>query len=224
VAAVWIREGGLSNERDARILPDGCADVIWRDDGGTVSTFVAGPDTRAHLAPIELGTRVVGVRFAPGVASDVIGIPLDELRDQRVPLEELWGQEAHDLAERVATDDRPARALVATVRDRVIEPPDPATRAIVDRVERATGRGVVARLADEVGMSSRHLQRRCLSAFGYGAKTLHEVLRFQRALRLARTGGPLAHVAATVGYADQAHLARVSRRLAGVPVSELFKP
>ena len=186
--------------------------------------FVAGPDTRAHLAPIEVGTRLVGVRFVPGVASGVLGVPLDELRDQRVPLEVLWGHAAHDLADRMANDDRPERVLVSTVRDRITEPPDPATAAIVHRVERATGRGLVARLADEVGMSSRHLQRRCLTVFGYGAKTLHEVLRFQRALQLARAGGPLAHVAATVGYADQAHLARVSRRLAGVPVSELFKP
>ena len=220
---MWLRHGAASGDGGARVLPDGCADIIWRDDGGTISMFVAGPDTRAHLAPIESGTRLVGIRFVPGVASSVLGVPLDEVRDQRVPLEELWGRSAHDLAERIAHDDRPERVLASTVRDRLTAAPDPATVAIVGRVERATGRGLVARLADELGMSSRHLQRRCLTVFGYGAKTLHEVLRFQRALRLARAGGPLAHVAATVGYADQAHMARVSRRLAGVPVSELFK-
>ena len=221
---MWLRDGAARDEGEARILPDGCADIIWRHDGSAISMFVAGPDTQAHLAPIGIGTRLVGVRFVPGVASNVLGTPLDELRDRRVPLEDLWGRAAHDLAERMAHDDRPERALASMVRDRVTEPPDPATTAIVRRVQRATGRGLVARLADEVGMSSRHLQRRCLTAFGYGAKTLHEVLRFQRALRLARAGSRLAIVAATVGYADQAHMARVSRRLAGVPVSELFKP
>jgi AraC-like DNA-binding protein len=48
------------------------------------------------------------------------------------------------------------------------------------------------------------------------------VLRFQRALRLARAGGRLADVAAVVGYADQAHMARDTRRLAGVPLTDLL--
>ena len=60
------------------------------------------------------------------------------------------------------------------------------------------------------------------TAFGYGPKTLHQVLRFQRALRLARAGGRLSDVAAVVGYADQAHMARDTRRLAGVPITELL--
>jgi AraC-like DNA-binding protein len=48
------------------------------------------------------------------------------------------------------------------------------------------------------------------------------VLRFQRALRLARAGGRLVDVAVVSGYADQAHLARESRRLAGVPITQLL--
>ncbi len=81
---------------------------------------------------------------------------------------------------------------------------------------------MVARVADELGLSERQLLRRCLTAFGYGPKTLQQVLRFQRALRLARAGGRLVDVAVLSGYADQAHLARESRRLAGVPITQLL--
>jgi len=94
--------------------------------------------------------------------------------------------------------------------------------AIARRLEFAAGPGVVSAVAADVGVSERHLQRRCRTAFGYGPKTLHQVLRFQRALRLARAGGRLADVAAVVGYADQAHMARETRRLAGVPITELL--
>jgi AraC-like DNA-binding protein len=48
------------------------------------------------------------------------------------------------------------------------------------------------------------------------------VLRFDRALALARAGTPLAEVAATAGYADQPHLAREVRALSGVPLRTLL--
>jgi len=221
VAAVWLRDG-TTGEHPMRVLPDGSADIIWRDDGGTVTTLVAGPDTGAQLAPLPPGSRMVGVRFVPGAAGAVLGIPLDELRDQRVPLTELWGPGAGDLAEQAAEAARPELVLAEAVERHIAEPPDPTASAVAHRLELAAGPGVVAQLAADVGLSERQLQRRCHIAFGYGPKTLQQVLRFQRALRLARAGGRLADVAAEVGYADQAHLARETRRLAGVPLTDLL--
>jgi AraC-like DNA-binding protein len=112
--------------------------------------------------------------------------------------------------------------LAGAVERHIAEPPDPTASAVAHRLELAAGPGVVAQLAADVGLSERQLQRRCHIAFGYGPKTLQQVLRFQRALRLARAGGRLADVAAEVGYADQAHLARETRRLAGVPLTDLL--
>ncbi len=80
----------------------------------------------------------------------------------------------------------------------------------------------VAATADELGLSARQLHRRALTAFGYGPKTLARVLRLQRALALARAGTSLAETAVRSGYADQAHLARDVRELAGVPPGELL--
>jgi AraC-like DNA-binding protein len=98
----------------------------------------------------------------------------------------------------------------------------PAVACPARRLEFDAGPGVVSRLAADLGLSERQLQRRCRAAFGYGPKTLQQVLRSQRALRLARAGGRLADVAAVVGYADQAHLARDTRRLADVPLTDLL--
>ncbi|MYZ40998.1 MULTISPECIES: helix-turn-helix domain-containing protein, partial [unclassified Streptomyces] len=57
---------------------------------------------------------------------------------------------------------------------------------------------------------------RSLDAFGYGPKTLARVLRLQRALELVRAGEPYAEAALAAGCADQAHLARETRDLAGL--------
>jgi AraC-like DNA-binding protein len=217
-----VRDGAPDGSPPLRVVPDGSADIIWRDDGHAVTTFTAGPDTEAQLAPLGEGSRMVGIRFAPGAADSVLGIPLDAVCDQRVPLEELWGGAADELAERVALSDQPEVALATAVQDRISEAPDPTAAAIARQLEFAAGPGIVSGVADEVGVSERQLQRRCRTAFGYGPKTLHRVLRFQRALRLARGGGRLADVAAVAGYADQAHMARDTRRLAGVSLTDLL--
>ena len=79
-------------------------------------------------------------------------------------------------------------------------------------------------IADRCELSPRHLQRRSSAGFGYGPKTLARVFRLQRALRLARAGTPFAAVSAEAGFADQAHLAREVKAMAGVPLGSLITP
>jgi AraC-like DNA-binding protein len=222
VDCLWRRDAPSASAATVRVVPDGCADLMWQHAGGEVETLVAGPDSRVQFTELAAGTRMAGLRFAPGVASTVLGVPLDELRDQRVPLGELWGPVANELAEQGAAVNEPALLLAAAAQARISDSPDGSNRAIVCGLEAANGSGAVGRLAGELGMSERQLHRRCLTAFGYGPKVLQRVLRFQRALRLARAGGRLADVAAVSGYADQAHLARETRRLAGVPLTQLL--
>ena len=97
--------------------------------------------------------------------------------------------------------------------------PDPAVPALLRLAVDGARVGV---MAETVGLTERQLHRRCLAAFGYGAKVLQRVLRFDRAMRLARGGGELADVAYRAGYADQAHLSREVRTLAGVSPTRLL--
>lgn len=69
-----------------RILPDGCMDLLWT--GGRL--LVAGPDSVAYVTSIEPSQSHVGLRFAPGDAPQLLGVAAHELRDRRVPLEEIW--------------------------------------------------------------------------------------------------------------------------------------
>ncbi|MGW0809802.1 DUF6597 domain-containing transcriptional factor [Nonomuraea sp. NPDC002799] len=98
---------------------------------------------------------------------------------------------------------------------------DPAAPAIAAALRR--GR-TVAEVAWDLGLSERQLHRRSLVSFGYAPKTLQRIVRFQRALRLARAGERLADVAATAGYTDQAHLAHDVKRLSGMPMRDLVSP
>jgi len=205
-----------------RVLPDACLDLIWLDG----ALVIAGPDTAPVPTALPLGTQVAAVRFEPGAAPAVLGLPAAELRDRRVPLAELW-RDGGLLERRVSAAAGPAArvaVLEEAVRGRLAEaqPVDPVGRAVVAAL---TGRsdpgrvGPVGAVAAEIGLSERQLHRRCLAAFGYGAKTLDRVLRLQRVLALARSPrrppGGLAALAVAAGYADQAHLAHECRALAG---------
>ena len=76
----------------------------------------------------------------------------------------------------------------------------------------------------------RQLRRRCHAAVGYGPKTLQRVLRFRRFVSRIDAGLPsgqaahdLAALAVQVGYADQAHLTRECRALAGLTPAALAR-
>ena len=200
-------------ERELRVLPDGCIDVIWSDG----QAFVAGPDSTANVQPRRPGQEFVGIRFAPGAAPTYLRVPAVELRDRRVPLAQLLAPaEARQFTERVAEAADREAALSELVPP---TSPEPWVRRLVARLRAGSP---VAAAADELALSERQLHRRSLAAFGYGPKTLARILRLERALGMARTGMPPAQVAHLAGYADQPHLSRDVRALAGVPLRTLL--
>ena len=208
------------------VLPDACIDVIW--DGSAI--FVAGPDTGPVPVPPRRGQRFAGLRFWPGQAPAFLGVPASELLDRRVLLGDLWGEAA---ATRLADGLAGAPCLedAAGLLDQAIAElarTAPASDPIVDELvgifqKQPDTAGVVQLASHALSVGERRLHRHCRAAVGYGPKMLERVLRFQRARRLARGTGSLATVAALAGYADQAHLTRESRRLAGRTPSDLFK-
>jgi AraC-like DNA-binding protein len=202
-----------------RVLPDGCMDLLWSE--GTL--LVAGPDTRAHVTD-GAPTVWAGVRFFPGTAPALLGVPAHELRDRRVPLADLWPAPlVRRLAAGVNAAGDPATGLEDLALRRAAETgteaPDPLLRHLVTALD--AGRPVGA-VAGELGLTARQVHRRSLTAFGYGPKTLARVLRLRRALALARSGVPLAATAARAGFADQAHLTRDVRELTGLAPRELL--
>ncbi|MGW4106585.1 helix-turn-helix domain-containing protein [Streptomyces sp. NPDC004976] len=214
-AVVWTNSPSGSGE--GRVLPDGCMDLLWKEG----RLLVAGPDTRAHVTGGPPATWT-GIRFPPGTAPALLGVPAHELRDRRVDLADLWpAADVRRLTDRVGAADDPVRGLEDLALRLAAEtaPPDPLLGRLVAAL--AEGRPVAA-TADELGLGARQLHRRSLTAFGYGPKTLARILRLRRALALARAGVPFAETAIRGGYADQPHLARDVRTLTGLSLSGLL--
>ena len=227
VACNWER-GRAPGDGDAvqRVVPDACVDLVWRGS----RLWIAGPDTTAFLSPVEAGRTVVGLRFRPGVAGTALGLPAGALRDLRVPLEDVWGRDGAELAERVdsAATARERRQLLqdAVLRRRgTIDDPDEIVLAACRLLGRPRSR--VESVSRELATSERHLRRRFRDAVGYGPKTYNRVVRFQRFLARYRAAGAdganLAATAAELGYADQAHLTRDCVELSGLTPTALAR-
>lgn len=218
VLCLWRREIGGGGEHLQPVLPDGCVDIVWI---GRAAPVVAGPATRRVLVALPPGTTLLGVRFNPGWAAALLGPPAHQLLNQHVPLADIWERKAGLFAELVS-GDQPAparlRRLLETLANRFAgsRAADPVVLEAVRWLARHPA-GRMRDLARLSGVSNRQLHRRFRAAVGYGPKVFQRVMRFQRLLAAASRRRNLAHLAASLGYADQAHMCREVHALAGKP-------
>jgi hypothetical protein len=220
VASIWLTDVPPTVS-SVRVLPDAAVDLVFA--GGRV--VVAGPDTRAiaeHLPP----GPVIGMQLRPGAVSPLLGAPAAAVRDQRVPIAELWerpGQLLDDL-DAVATTGTRVQLLQQACLDRLrgarVQPRVGSLRALASQGRRLD--------AYELGLSERQLRRSCVAAYGYPPRTLTRIVRFQAVLRqLRRDTLSLSDLAIATGHVDQPHLAHEVRAFSGltpVALRELLHP
>jgi AraC-like DNA-binding protein len=226
IACLWAQvtpDGG--QDRDDLVLPDACSDLIWEPGRGA---YVAGPDTGPVRTVMKAGTVIIGVRFRPSAGGPALGLPLSELRDQRVGLADLRRRDARRLPATLDPGTAASRAL--ELAGALVADADPDPAAARAAVLLADPRARAEDVAADVGLSLRQLRRRCHAVVGYGPKTLQRVLRFRRFVSRLDAGLPsgqdaydLAALAAQAGYADQAHLTRECRALAGLTPGALAR-
>ena len=225
VVCTWAGQFGAQGEQYTdRVLPDGCVDIVWTDD----SLILAGPDTAAVPLEQRPGARFAGIRFRPGLAPAVLGVPASAVLDTRVELGDVMGARARaldDQLRRAPSLQAAAGVLAAAVRGWLpaAAPADGLVEAAVATLRASDGPHPVASLAGDLGVSERQLNRRFVAAVGYGPKLLHRILRLRRFQGLATGGAPgnLAALAQEAGYADHAHLVRDCQALAGLPPARL---
>jgi len=188
---------------------------------GRRDSFVAG----MHAAPSIVGAAsswaCIEVRLTPLGAHRFLGVPMHELANRTVELEDLLPR-AGELTTRLReAQSWPARfdLVEAFLARRLADspPPSPGVAWSWDRLRRTGGRAPISRLAAELGWSHRRLILRFREQIGLAPKTAARVLRFDRAVA-ALASSPsrgLAEIAFRCGYFDQAHLNRDFRELAG---------
>jgi AraC-like DNA-binding protein len=204
-----------------RVLPDGCLDFLF--DLRNARAVVVGPMTRAEVVHLSPGARLFGVRFRPGAGALFLDARADELGDRDAPLEEVVKAETAQLTDEVfeAANDADRIAAVArflTQANARQRAEDSRVRQAVSTLCRSHGIASVRDVAMAVRLSERQLERLFLERVGLRPKLFARVMRLQRAVALeTRTvTGSQAELALRAGYADESHLLRDFRALAGL--------
>ena len=194
-------------------------------DGDPVGSFAAGPYMRPVVTEHDGEQEGIQVDLEPLAARRLLGLPMSELAERCVALEDLIGR---DLTEWVADApgwpgrfERVESALVRRLSDAA--PVRGEMQWAVGRLQASGGRVRVEDLARELGWSRRHLAVQFRDALGFTPKAMARVIRFEHTLDRVRAGESLADVAYDAGYADQAHLNRDFREFSGLTPTEYVR-
>lgn len=215
---------------EARVVSGGPVAVDWLPNGrtslvvriveqGTGDVHVVGPRTRAKLKRATGVARAAVIQFKPGWSRTLFGVPASQLTDQLVTLEDLWASAGRDVTDELLAAHSVPELLHRLSRTIAGRAPSESTSA---RLARRAARMFEASetrveiVADELGVSARHLRRAFAESVGITPKEFARGVRLQRAIRESARSTDWSAIARDAGYYDQAHLIGDFRELTGL--------
>ena len=224
VASYWMGAWSLCGQPPhvTELLSDPCVHIVFETGDRGTSARVVGLWTRLWTRTLEGEGRVRGAKLRAGAVRAFVDVPAVDLANRIMPLEDAF-DDVPALTEAVMASDDP-RVGFGLFEDWLR-----AQRTTVHAEKIATAVGLVERIAEDVeltsahqlaqtaGLSLRQLQRLFRDYVGASPKWVIRRNRLQEAaLRIERGDSmSLAALAADLGYADQAHLARDFKSVVG---------
>lgn len=186
---------------------------------------LAGPHARSTIIDTREQCWLAAVEFRCGGAARFFSMPMTEVCNRMVSLDDLWGCDGMLLRERLleAPDPQSKFRVFEELLLQFLEPnSDPAIQYAISALQSGIP---LSQIAPSAGLLPRTFQRRFSSQVGMPPKRFARVRRLQRVLgAVRRSDEPIWHVlAADHGYADQAHLVHEFRELADITPSG-YKP
>ena len=230
----WTWESG-PGEPLPTLLPGTGHDVYFH--AGAPFGAAAG---RAHLVcvrtrpwALEAAGRVAftAIRFRMGALRHFCRVGAEELFDQSVAVEDLWGREGGRWAGRIveAEDARERLELLNGQLARwlrIHRRGDDWVDAAAGRVYRGHAACRIEAVAAEMGVGRRRMERGFRAALGMSPKEFHRLARFQQTVRellLAKSAAGL-DAALAHGYYDQPHFIREFEAYAKVAPGAFLTP
>ncbi|GAA4954564.1 helix-turn-helix domain-containing protein [Actinoplanes utahensis] len=194
--------------------PDHATVLTWRLGSAEPDDIVIlGPRTRAGYRTVQPGRNCAQLRFRPGRAAELLGVPARELTDRAVPAADLDSEPLRDLVRRIVRTGPDADRLRTLAR--ALPPAGPRdwrSRLVAEATALLPGERVGA-VARRLNVSERHLRNLFADRVGLAPATYVRIDRLR--IALAGMDRKLPALAAEAGYYDQSHMNADFRQLMG---------
>ncbi|MFM9279523.1 AraC family transcriptional regulator [Paenibacillus jiagnxiensis] len=210
-----------------RVVPDGCSDILFVHDirRNTYSILFSGFMDRPFAIDYDFDDpkRTFGVRFFPGGAHSLLGLPLGETANSHLALDAVWPELVREIGERVFEENsfagkvRLMESFLLTGIGNGKTANDSLMSNLLYWIFTGRGNTSIQELAAREVISTRQMNRIFQQRIGTTPKRFSDVVRFQAAMngiqKAGRIGG--AAFALDYGYYDQAHMIRDFNRFYG---------
>ena len=222
-------------EQSEPVVPDGCIEIIFNlsdrfrryHANGEIelqpSSIVAGQiETNILIGPSG-DVRLFGIRFKAAGAFPFFDLEMNALANRIEPLDTVWGSSVPEIEERLwfaATFEEQIAVAEAALADRFSAclAIDPWVTKAVASISSQNGSTKVQKIAKDIGISERGLERRFNRYVGLSPKAFSRIIRFQGVLRALESAErpDILDTAHQFGYYDQSHLINDFRQYAGL--------
>ena len=215
VKAFWTLDAdGAEGWISHRATPDGCVEVIrrlrgrsrWRGD--QPERFAVGLSDAPVEFEISADARFAAIRLWPWTWRFLSGLPIAALHGRWLP---IAGDPLDRLCSALPNLDEAAAQLETCL--------GPGAAELRCRGRAVLEASSVAEMSLSTGLPRRSLQRWFVAHVGVPPRRYLRLLRFQKAFEEVPEQDSLAGHAAAQGFADQAHMAREFRAMAGMPAT-----
>lgn len=229
IDAYWTANGDGKELTTEKILPDGCADIIFnlgdecKTDNNAFTmqnekAYLVGTMTRFKETNMDSGTKLLGIRFKPAAFSAFYKFnSLHEVTDQTIEFEKALSP---DLQKTI----RYSTAYLNHFFLNRLSNPKHILMSIVTDIQHHKGQIQVNTLAERHFTTVRQLERSFKQHIGVSPKEFINLVRYQFTLPLIKAKSSqqsLLDIAFECGYYDHAHLTNEVRRYTGLAPSQL---
>jgi AraC-like DNA-binding protein len=220
----WSIRWDLNSPFTAEVLPHPSAQILHIEAESQRHGEILGVRTGRLTRCLAGSGQTFGVTFRPAMLQPLVRAGMTSLTDRTIPLARALGPRASAwTAEILDAPDVDARVAIAEAfLEQVLPPVSPRLARVRDLVETMAADRTILRVEDAseaAGLDVRALQREFRIHVGLSPKRVIQRYRLQEAA--AQLTGPrpppLAALAASLGYADQAHFGRDFKRAVGQP-------
>jgi AraC-like DNA-binding protein len=222
----------LSETAFVRILIKGdwAAELSPGDWAKAGPVVLFGGNSRPFRVRVTGPFIVAGFAVRPSAWTSLFAHPAPEFADTMCLLSKTWGDEADAMYQAIAAavdDEGIVAAIETSIRRQIAHIGKPKTDAEIARFEsiaRTDSARKIETISEELGLSVRQIERRCLQTYGISPKAVMRRSRFlDMATALRGFSTPSEEELAQLRYFDQSHLNREFRHFAGMPPGAFSK-